>query len=68
MAKAKPDTSYRYILAASRKTGLGFKAYCATEGMSINKALNLLMKSAIKGNFTHKEIMTRKKAKKASKV
>jgi len=64
MAKVEKK-KYRYILASSHSLGMRFKAWCATEGLSINKGLNLLMKYAVKGNFEHKEVLKKRKKAKA---
>jgi len=68
MAKAKAkaekkDTSYRYILASSNKLGMKFKKWCASEGLSINRGLNLLMKQASNGTFKLKQTIRKKKVK-----
>jgi hypothetical protein len=60
------DKSYKYIVSASTKLGMKFKAWTAGEGMSINRGLNLLMRYAANGDFDYKEML--KKAKKAKKA
>ena len=53
---------YHYIMVKTeRKQGQAFKRWCKGEGISMNRAINIMMKKVVSGNFICKQAIKSKK-------
>lgn len=54
---------YAFLLKTSQKIGQRFKTFCKSQGITINRGIELLMKQASNGSFKLRQSIREKKVK-----